>query len=110
MKAQHAILKNYKAHLDIKALAETTVSARQALRFLLSREQRIILKNQRERNPDLNLSSDEAYSDENLKDEDLGKMLASADVENEVTRKMLIGILYRENESLPDSNLIRQKT
>ena len=66
MLAQHAILKNYKAHLDIKALAETTVSVRQALRFLLTREQRIILKNQRERNPDLNLSSDEAYSDENL--------------------------------------------
>ena len=32
-------------------------------------------------------------------------MLATADVEDDVTREMLIGILYRENESVPDSKL-----
>ena len=43
--AKKGILSNYSTQLDIKALAKTTVGLQQALRFLFSKQQRVILAN-----------------------------------------------------------------
>ena len=62
------------------------MNLRQALRFLFSKQQRVLLAHQKEKYPDMNLPSDEPYSDEELHKVDLEDVLTQVDINNAMTR------------------------